>query len=873
MADSSELGTSELDPITSPHGRERAPSPQRPFADDEDAERLLDAEGPAEQEGEGDELYGNNFENDYRPIPHLDRYEGAIDGQDMMDDAEYDDDADARNRAEADMNQRDGRGRGDGLLYDDGDDDVAPRRRDMRRAEDAADDEGEKIENIEDTKGFTLLEWVQKPEIRREIKLRFSEYLRTTRDENDHPIYRDKIKQMVMENKQSLEVDYQLLAKECHALAYFLPEVPTQVLEIFNEAASQLVMSTFPRYSNIQEEIFVRICGLPLHEDIHALRQLHLEQLIKTSGVVASTTGVLPQMRMIKYTCLKCGELLGPFVQGQNQEVKPGTCPQCQSYGPFEVNMEETLYQNYQRISLQESPAKVQAGRLPRSKDVILLGDLVDSARPGDEIEITGVYSHSYDGSLNTKNGFPVFSTVILANHVSNAMNRTEAIEITDDDIKAIKALAKDERIGDRVCASLAPSIYGHENIKRALALSLFGGVRKNPDGKHRLRGDINVLLCGDPGTAKSQFLKSVQKVAPRSVFATGQGASAVGLTANVQKHPVSGEWTLEAGALVLADEGCCLIDEFDKMNDADRVSIHEAMEQQTISISKAGINTQLQAKCSVIAASNPIGGRYDPSITFSDNVDLTEPILSRFDVLCVVRDQVDPVQDEQLAKFVLRSHMKNHPNATDEERDQEEALLQTDVEPIPQDILKKYILFSKSRINPKLEMESAKVSKMYSDLRRESMATGSIPITVRHIESVIRLAEANAKMHLRAYVIEDDVNLAMRVVLESFIETQKFTIARQMRKTFSKYLSYKKDNAELLMFLLKQLVKEQTFYLRNRFGEVQDDKIEISEKDLLEKARRINIMSCKELYNSAIFRMNKFSFDKEKKIIRREEK
>merc|ERR1712131_383028 len=216
---------------------------------------------------------------------------------------------------------------------------------------------------------------------------------------------------------------------------------------------------------------------------------------------------------------------------------------------------------------------------------------------------------------------------------------------------------------------------------------------------------------------------------------------------------------------------------------------------------------------------------------------------------------------------------MKNHPQATDEERDQEEALLQTDVEPIPQDILKKYILFARSKIEPKLDIENEKVSRMYSELRRESMATGSIPITVRHIESVIRLAEANAKMHLRAYVIEDDVNLAMRVVLESFIETQKFTIARQMRKTFSKYLSYKKDNAELLMFLLKQLVKEQTFYLRNRFGEVQDDKIEISEKDLLEKARRINIMSCKELYNSAIFRMNKFSFDKEKKIIRREEK
>ena len=259
------------------------------------------------------------------------------------------------------MDARDGRqgGRMDHLMYDADDDQVARRR--LRDAEGAADDDdGEKIENIEDTKGFTLLEWVQKPEIRREIKLRFSNYLRTTCDANGHPIYKEKIKQMVMDNKQSLEVDYKFLAKECHALAYFLPEVPTQVLEIFNEAASQLVMSTFPRYSNIQSEIFVRICGLPLHEDINALRQLHLEQLIKTSGVVASTTGVLPQMRMIKYTCLKCGELLGPFMQGQNQEVRPGTCPQCQSYGPFEVNMEETVYQNYQRIALQESPSTVQ---------------------------------------------------------------------------------------------------------------------------------------------------------------------------------------------------------------------------------------------------------------------------------------------------------------------------------------------------------------------------------------------------------------------------------------------------------------------------------------------------------------------------------
>merc|ERR1711971_1225117 len=295
--------------------------------------------------------------------------------------------------------------------------------------------------------------------------------------------------------------------------------------------------------------------------------------------------------------------------------------------------------------------------------------------------------------------GFPVFATVIMANHVYRKDESNATKSMTDEDIKAIVALSKDERIGERIVASMGPSIFGHEDIKRALALSLFGGVAKNPQEKHKVRGDINVLLCGDPGTAKSQFLKYVQKIAPRSVFSTGQGASAVGLTAYVQRSQMGKEWTLEAGALVLADKGVCLIDEFDKMNDADRTSIHEAMEQQTISISKAGIVTSLKARCAVLAAANPIGGRYDPSMTFSENVDLTEPILSRFDILCVVKDTADPVADEALAKFVVANHAQSHPLAdqTDLEhmKQVESELASTSslshIEKIPQDLLRKY--------------------------------------------------------------------------------------------------------------------------------------------------------------------------------------
>merc|ERR1719427_503530 len=369
-------------------------------------------------------------------------------------------------------------------------------------------------------------------------------------------------------------------------------------------------------------------------------------------------------------------------------------------------------------ITLQEAPGAVSAGRLPRSKDVILTADLCDLCKPGDEVEITGVYSNQYDSSLNKANGFPVFSTVIIANHVYKNDERSQADRMTDEDRKLIHQLAKDETIGERIIASIAPSVYGHDNIKRALALSLFGGVTKNPGDKHKLRGDINVLLCGDPGTAKSQFLKYIQNIAPRAVFSTGQGASAVGLTAYVNRS-TNGEWTLEAGALVLADKGVCLIDEFDKMNDKDRVSIHEAMEQQSISISKAGIVTTLQARCAVMAAANPIGGRYDPSMTFSENVDLTEPILSRFDILCVVRDTVDPVADEHLARFVVASHMKNHPRATQADIDNmkrtEEALAGSSnlagVEKIPQELLKKYIIYAREKIHPKLhQMDQEKI-------------------------------------------------------------------------------------------------------------------------------------------------------------------
>ena len=435
--------------------------------------------------------------------------------------------------------------------------------------------------------------------------------------------------------------------------------------------------------------------------------------------------------------------------------------------------------------------------------------------------EVTGIYRNNFDASLNTKNGFPVFSTVLEANHINKKEDLFAAVRLTEEDEKMIRSMAKDERISKRIIKSIAPSIYGHDDIKTAIALSLFGGVPKDINRKHRIRGDINCLLLGDPGTAKSQFLKYVEKTANRAVFTTGQGASAVGLTASVRKDPITREWTLEGGALVLADKGHCLIDEFDKMNDADRTSIHEAMEQQSISISKAGIVTSLQARCAIIAAANPIRGRYNPTIPFQQNVELTEPILSRFDVLCVVKDAADPVQDEMLAKFVVGSHLRSHPQFAPEV---DEVHVSTSVDAdvsartasthhsaaysrypriavplgsnlvpglladtpqiIPQDLLRKYIMYAKEHITPKLQqLDQDKLARLYADLRRESLATGSFPITVRHLESMIRMSEASAKMNLRDYVRADDIDLAIQVTVGSFVNAQKMSIKKTLER------------------------------------------------------------------------------------------
>ncbi|KAM3410567.1 hypothetical protein ACQJBY_002657 [Aegilops geniculata] len=709
----------------------------------------------------------------------------------------------------------------------------------------------------------TLREWVTRDEVRRFIAKKFKEFLLTyvnPKNEQGEFEYVRLINEMVLANKCSLEIDYKQFIYIHPNIAIWLADAPQSVLEVMEEVGKNVVFDLHKNYRNIHQKIYVRITNLPVYDQIRNIRQIHLNTMIRIGGVVTRRSGVFPQLQQVKYDCSKCGTVLGPFFQNSYTEVRVGSCPECQSKGPFTVNIEQ---------------------------------------------EVTGIYTNNFDLSLNTKNGFPVFATVVEANYVSKKQDLFSAYKLTDEDKAEIEKLSKDPRISERIVKSIAPSIYGHEDIKTAIALAMFGGQEKNVKGKHRLRGDINCLLLGDPGTAKSQFLKYVEKTGHRAVYTTGKGASAVGLTAAVHKDPVTREWTLEGGALVLADRGICLIDEFDKMNDQDRVSIHEAMEQQSISISKAGIVTSLQARCSVIAAANPVGGRYDSSKTFTQNVELTDPIISRFDVLCVVKvcsspcnifcpvlgclsilsfltamqDIVDPFTDEMLARFVVDSHARSQPKGgnledrvvADEEDDPLTVARNADPDILSQDMLKKYITYAKLNVFPKIhDADLDKISHVYAELRRESSHGQGVPIAVRHIESIIRMSEAHAKMHLRSYVSQEDVDMAIRVLLDSFISTQKFGVQKALQKNFRKYMTYKKDYNELLLLLLRTLVKEALHFEEIVSGSTARlTHVEVKVDDLKNKAQEYEIYDLRPFFSSSHFSDNSFVLDEGRGIIR----
>jgi DNA replication licensing factor MCM2 len=752
----------------------------------------------------------------------------------------------------------------------------------------------------------SVADWLAQDAPRRVVKNRIFNFLMSF-TVNEKRFYVERVQMMKGDNRQSFTVSYVHLGEVYESiLAIWLADVPEIMLELIDEAANHMVYHKIcPGYGTVHKAVRVRIADLPLCDPIRDFRQVHRDVLVRVEGVVIRRSPVYPQLQAVRYDCAKCSFIIGPVMQRTDREVKVNQCPSCQSKGPFSVNMAMTEYRNHQTIVLQESPGKVPPGRLPRSVEVVLTNDIIDIAKPGEEVEVIGVYKNSFDAVLNSKQGFPVFTTILVANNVTSRSATGESYRLPQDERDKIVKLANHERIKKKLVQSIAPSIHGGDDTKLGLLLSLLGGVPKDvgDDQSHRIRGDIHVLLVGDPGTAKSQLLKFVEKISDRAVFTTGRGSTAVGLTASVHKDPVSGDFTLEGGALVIADKGVCMIDEFDKMSDQDRTSIHEAMEQQTISVAKGGIVTTLSARCTIMAAANPVGGRYDPSVSFDANIDLTTPILSRFDLLFVIRDEVNPDADTRLAQFICRSHARSHPLAH-EEAEQLSRMLQhtlrtleasysraaelgdeeecarlraqmvevrergmagdairededpTSDRPFPQAFLRKYIRFAKTHCRPLFSgiTEEHTIPKLYAELRQESKH-GGIPITVRHMECIVRLSEAHARLHLREYVRSEDVNCAIALFLRCFLATQKYSMRKALEKKFRKYLESDVEPVDLLLHRLQALVS-RTRVVERRISGVHPTRVEVECSEFDASVADLNIArdTMREFYDSALF-------------------
>ena len=465
------------------------------------------------------------------------------------------------------------------------------------------------------------------------------------------------------------------------------------------------------------------------------------------------------------------------------------------NHNPLTLEYGHSKFKDNQTILLQEPPERTPIGQLPRAIEVILEGDLVDKVKPGDRIQVNGIFKTISTVSTNANGSV---KTVLIGTNVQELNNDISQNEFTGEDLKRIKELAKQKDVFDILANSIAPGIYGHQDIKKALVLQLLGGNETNlEDGTH-LRGDINILMIGDPSTAKSQFLRYMLNVAPNAINTTGKGSTGVGLTAAVVVDKDLGERHLEAGAMVLGDRGIVCIDEFDKMNEVDRVAIHEVMEQQTVTIAKAGIHVSLNARCSVLAAANPIYGQYQSEISASRNIGFPDSLLSRFDLCFIVLDEHSSELDRRISERVIDNHMFTI-DATKFGDEAEDKVIEPEIKleenkktamyekknpnskkdnknVLTRDFLRKYIHYAKSKINPTLTKEATEyISLSWSKLREKSMSDDIkrkvIPVTVRTLESLIRLSTAFAKARLSQKVEKIDAEQAIDLLLNTIFQ------------------------------------------------------------------------------------------------------
>ena len=591
---------------------------------------------------------------------------------------------------------------------------------------------------------------------------------------------KDKYRLMISEvsanypDKKSIFVSYKDIEAYSIDFAMFVLENPDMCIT----KGKAVVKGLLPPTWDGKDQVNLRITELPgdAKVDIRLLRAKHLGKLVAVEGLVRKATTVKPRMTHALFRCARCnaeqwveqtGMLLKEPVMCTNTE---GSCNK--QAVRFIIDEKESKYIDTQKVEIQESPEGLRGGAQPERLTGFVEDDISGIITAGNRITLNGVIRSVEKPDRDKSTVFEMYIDVMS---VEFEQHEYDEIQITEEDEKEILSMSKDPNLFDNIVASISPTIYGMEEVKSAIALQLFGGCHKEMDDKTSIRGDIHILMVGDPGVAKSQILRYMSTLAPRGIYASGKSASAAGLTAAAVKDDFGdGRWTLEAGALVLADKGLACIDELDKMTPQDRSSLHEAMESQRISVAKAGITATLQCRCSMLAAANPKFGRFETEGmgTLTEQIDLPPALISRFDLLFVLTDKPDRKRDSNLSRHILGVHRRGEIRQIPEDavldgvNVEEVREMTTNVKPYYDvELLRKYVAYSK-HVVPVMTDEAVKIIQdSYLRIRDIGRADGTITITARQLEALVRLSEASARLKLSTTVDAEDAQRAVRLV------------------------------------------------------------------------------------------------------------
>ena len=536
-------------------------------------------------------------------------------------------------------------------------------------------------------------------------------------------------------DERSLNVDYKALEMFDPDLADLLIDKPEEVIQ----AAQIAIKNIDPLVKDA--DIHIRFENLTNIIPLKTLLSKYIGTFVAADGIVRKTDEIRPRIETGVFECRGCMRLHEVEQTSSNTIIEPSLCSECGGRS-FRLLQEESKYIDTQTARMQEPLENLSGGTEPKQMLMVLEDDLVDELNPGDKVRITGTLK-TFREERSGK-----FKNYIYVNHIEPLEQEFEELQLSEEDEEKIIELSKDPHIYDKIIKSTAPSIRGYRDVKEAIALQLFGGSAKQLEDETKLRGDIHILIVGDPGIGKSQILKYVSRLAPRSIYTSGKGTTGAGLTAAAVRDELGG-WSLEAGALVLGDQGNVCVDELDKMRSEDRSALHEALEQQTVSIAKAGIMATLNSRCSVLAAANPKFGRFDKYKILAEQIDLPAPIISRFDLIFVIEDKPSREGDSKLADHILKIHKEN--------------TIDYEIEP---ELLRKYIAYARKNANPALTEEANNVLREFYVNTRNSNPEeqGAVPITARQLEAIIRLAEASAKIKLKDTVDKEDAEKAVRL-------------------------------------------------------------------------------------------------------------